>query len=983
MYLNCHSYYSFKYGTLSPKELLQLAQQQGVQRIALTDINNTSGCIDFCRIAQKEYGIHPIIGVDFRQGVTNRFIALARNMEGFAEINTYLTQLLHSKDKVDFEAPSFYNVFVVYPFEVLVAAPKRSLKPYEFIGIHASQLQQFRFSSYKNEAHKLVVLHPITFGNKRSFNMHRLLRAMDKNVLLSQLDVQEQASSLEQFTPAADIQKVFKDYPKILHRTEEILEQCFVDFDFGKNNFKNRTSYSGSPKQDFSILKKAAQKGLHYRYGMPSKLQQERLDKELAMINQLGFNAYFLLNWEIIQYARHKNYFYVGRGSGANSVVAYCLQITDVDPIDLDLYFERFINPARTSPPDFDIDFSWKDRDDVTDFIFKRFTKGHPNTVALLATYSTLQTKAVVRELGKVFGLPKVEIDQLLQGGKVNVSDEYTRWINHYSNLLGGFPSHLSIHAGGILIAEKSMFNYTALNQPPKGYPLTQFSMLEAEDIGLYKFDILSQRGLGKIKDTLDIIKYNQPNAPAFDIHDIKRFKADERIADMLEDAQTMGCFYVESPAMRMLLKKLRARTYLALVAASSIIRPGVAKSGMMREYILRFHNPEKRFESPPELLAILEETYGVMVYQEDVIKVAHYFAGLTLLEADVMRRGMSGKYRARAEFAKAKDRFFSNCKTKGYKDSLTKEIWRQIESFAGYAFSKGHSASYAVESYQCLFLKAYFPLEYMVATINNFGGFYRTEYYIHEARMSGATIEAPCVNNSYWATVIDGKAIYLGFALIKEMAHAAIHNLEEERKANGCFSSLGNFIDRVDISVEQLRLLVRINAFRFTGKSKQTLLWEIHTHLGSHKKTNPQQLLFSSNRSFELPVLECDTVEAAFDEFELLGFPLVSPFKLLVESYPKLQARELPNFKNEVVQITGYLVTIKNTGTSKGQRMCFGTFLDDAGHWIDTVHFPPSLQAYPFRGKGCYLLEGKVVEEFGFFTLEVDKMVKLRWKSS
>ena len=983
MYLNCHSYYSFKYGTFSPEALLSLAKDQSLSSIALTDINNTSGCIDFSRLAEQ-YGVQPVIGIDFREGIDCRFIGLAKNMEGFAELNSYLTDIINKRKQLTYQAPDFYSVFIIYPFSKLshLGDSKLLLKNNEFIGIHASELKRFQFSKWSKYKHKLVVLHSITYGGKRGFNMHRLLRAMDQNVLLSKLPVEEQATDLEAFTSVQQINEAFKEFPEVLNRTQEILEECFVDFDFGPNNFKNRTSYTGSPPQDFKILKRAAEKGLIDRYGKPNKIQQERLAKELEMINQLGFNAYFLLNWEIIKYAQHKNYFYIGRGSGANSVVAYCLRITDVDPIELDLYFERFINPSRTSPPDFDLDFSWKDRDDITDFIFHRFSKGRPDTVALLATYSTLQAKAVTRELGKVFGLPKVEIDQLLVGNTLsNRPNQYYQWINQYSQYLNGFPSHLSIHAGGILIAEKSLFNYTALSNPPKGFPLTQFSMLEAEDIGLYKFDILSQRGLGKIKDTLDIIAYNQPEAPAFDIHDIPRFKKDKRIADMLENAETMGCFYVESPAMRMLLKKLKARTYLALVAASSIIRPGVAKSGMMREYILRFHNPEKRFESPPELLKILHDTYGVMVYQEDVIKVAHYFAGLTLSEADVMRRGMSGKYRARAEFHKAKDKFFSNCAERNYAKSLTEEIWRQIESFAGYAFSKGHSASYAVESYQCLFLKAYYPLEYMVATINNFGGFYRTEYYIHEARMEGATIEAPCVNNSFGDTFINGKSIYLGFALIKEIGQVTIDHLVIERQKNGIFKDLSDFIDRVDVSVDQLRILIRMNAFRFTGKIKQALLWEIHTYLGSKKKTNPRQELFSSHRSFTLPVLESDTMENAFDEFELLGFPLCSPFDLVQDDFPTLKAQEIPKYNGQTIKIAGYLVAIKNTGTTQGQRMCFGTFLDLDGYWIDTVHFPPSVAAYPFRGKGCYLLEGKVMEEFGFYTLEVEKMVKLRWK--
>src|SRR5690606_38053190 len=266
------------------------------------------------------------------------------------------------------------------------------------------------------------------------------------------------------------------------------------------------------------------------------------------------------------------------------------------------------------------------------------------------------------------------------------------------------------------------------------------------------------------------------------------------------------------------------------LVAASSIIRPGVAQSGMMREYILRFHDESRRQYIHPLMQELMSETFGVMVYQEDVIKVAHYFAGLSLTEADMLRRGMSGKYRGREEFKKVEKKFFDSCRAKGHDDAITGEVWRQIESFAGYAFSKGHSASYAVESYQCMYLKTHYPLEFMTAVINNGGGFYAVEHYAHEARLCGGNMHAPDINRSGYETSIYGNDIYLGFNLIHELEQKAAATVLRERQQNGNFLSLGDFMKRVEISVEQLRLLIRINAFRFTGRMRQQLLWDIHT---------------------------------------------------------------------------------------------------------------------------------------------------------
>ena len=307
----------------------------------------------------------------------------------------------------------------------------------------------------------------------------------------------------------------------------------------------------------------------------------------------MDYVPFFLINWDIVNYAKSKGYFHVGRGSGANSIVAYLLGITDVDPIELDLYFERFMNLYRKNPPDFDIDFSWRDREDVTQYIFDRF--GQNGQAALLATYNTFKHRGAVRELGKVFGLPKHEIDVLSDGNfDYNKLDKIARLVIHYAQRLLDKPNILSVHSAGIVISEKSLHYFTATNMPPKGFPTTQFDMIISEDVGLYKYDILGQRGLGKIKDALKIVAENQPDKPLADIHDVRPLFRDKKINDLVRTAQCNGCFYVESPAMRMLLKKLEVDNYLGLVAASSIIRPGVAKSGMMREYILRHKNPER-----------------------------------------------------------------------------------------------------------------------------------------------------------------------------------------------------------------------------------------------------------------------------------------------------------------------------------------------------------------------------------------------------
>ncbi len=972
MYLNTHTYYSLRYGTIKPESLLQQASKLGITTMALTDINSTSANLDFVRLASK-YAIKPVLGVDFRNGAHQQFILLAKNNNGLQLLNNYLSSFLHTANySISKRAKSIPDTYVIYPFQNEI----EDLKENEFIGIKPSDLNQLRFLKGDFHYKKCVILKTVSFQHKKGFNTHRLLRAIDNNTLLSKLPKSEQGFQNDIMLPAYVLEEIYAEYPQIIENTKELLSKCNVIFDFSNNTPNNQKTYSSSENLDYKLLKKLAYKGLNYRYKRIGKRVFARLEKELAIIKEKQFVSYFLINWKILKYARSKGYYYVGRGSGANSIIAYLLRITDVDPIELDLYFERFINLYRTNPPDFDLDFSWRDRDDIMHYIFKQF-----KNTSLIAVYNTFKYKASVREIGKVFGLPKEEIDKLSSGQFVVTQlDELSRLVLVYSKFIKGFPNYLGIHPGGILISEKPIDYYTATYLPPKGFSTAMFDMVVAEDIGLYKFDILSQRGLGKIRETVDIVAYNHPNHPAIDIHDIKRFKEDEKIKYLLKNAKAIGCFYVESPAMRMLLKKLQVDNYLGLVAASSVIRPGVSKSGMMREYIKRYRNPERRKDAHPILLEIMPETFGVMVYQEDVIKVAHYFGGLSLGEADMLRRGMSGKFRSRDEFSKVKNQFFENCKQKGHSFELTTEIWRQIESFAGYAFAKGHSASYAVESYQSLFLKAYYPLEYLVATLNNFGGFYRPEYYVHNAGMNGAIIHSPSINKSYYTNYIEGNNIYLGFMMLESFEVKNAKKITSERTKNGLFKDIDDFIDRVPISLQQLIILIKVNAFVFTGRNKRELLWEAHMKVNKVCLEEHVVTLFKSEKiAYKTPELRSNSLEDAFDELQYIGFPLCSPFELLTQPITQhIVAKDFLMCVGKNIITYGYYITAKRTITTKGDMMYFGTFVDINGDHIDTVQFPPVVKKHPLKGRGVYKIIGKVTEEFDCVSIEVSQLEKL-----
>jgi DNA polymerase-3 subunit alpha len=731
------------------------------------------------------------------------------------------------------------------------------------------------------------------------------------------------------------------------------------------------------------------------------------MEHELDVIERMGFISYFLINQDIVNHARSRGFFHVGRGSGANSLVAYCLRITDVDPMELDLYFERFINPARKKPPDFDIDFSWKDRDEIFKYVFAKYNGQRVGDIhaAQIATYTTFQWRGAIRELGKAVGLPPGEIDALSDGdsnyyrdqrrvpdGAKGELDKVAQAVIRYGQHLIGMPHHLGIHAGGIVITEKPVTHFTALHRPPKGFPVTQFSMLEAEDLGLHKFDLLSQRGLGHIREAVEILEKKGEHV---DIHDIQRFKQDPAIKELIQVGNTIGCFYVESPAMRMLLKKLEVNDYLGLVAASSIIRPGVAESGMMREYLLRHHDPERRKQAPKRLLEIMEETYGVMVYQEDVIKVVVQYGGLSLEEADQVRRGMNIRYRDRPEFKLVEQKFFDNCRTFGYPPGEAEEIWRQIQSFASFSFAKGHSASYAVESYQSLYLKAHHPLEFLVGVANNFGGFYHTEFYLHEAKRAGATIEAPCINTGEELCSLHGKRIFLGLGNVKSLESETVQLILHERHRNGPFTDLQDLLKRVPLHVEQARILVRAGALRFTGKSKPSLLWDLTLLHRPASVSSDGDLFITKVEEPKLPDLQHYPLADAYDELDLLGFPLCDPFTLVEygndatataqrrdgHATPFILKREMHQYVGQPVQMLGYLIHVKTTDTRHDQRMTFGSFIDTAGDFWDSSQFPDVAARYSFRGRGVYRLTGVVEEEFGHVALRTQHFEKLPWK--
>ncbi|MBN2288771.1 MAG: DNA polymerase III subunit alpha, partial [Candidatus Glassbacteria bacterium] len=760
----------------------------------------------------------------------------------------------------------------------------------------------------------------------------------------------------------------------------------------------------------YSRLLKAAFRGACRRYRPMRAEVLERLRAELEVIDRLGFAPYFLAVADIARFARRKRIPMVGRGSAANSLVSYCLGITDVDPIRYELFFERFLNPERNSPPDIDLDFSWRRRDEVLDYVYRTYGA---DRVAMICTYVTFSSRLAFRETAKAMGLTPAEINrfsrvlprralgslgtleqQWPECRGLPVREEPYRSVLELAARLDGFPRHLSIHAGGIVVSPFPLTDLVPLERSAKGLVVTQYDMFAVEELGLVKIDLLSQRSLSVVEDVVRSVERRTGARPG--IGDLDRLCADPDTVRLIETGRTMGCFYIESPAMRALLAKLRVRTFEMLTAASSVIRPGVAESGMMDEFIER-HNGRRPVEYlHPDLEELLGGTYGVMIYQEDVIRVAHRIAGMSLGEADMLRRAMSGKMRSHEAMTRMHRRFLGGAAARGVENGVAREIWRQIESFAGYAFCKAHSASYARVSFQVAFLKAHYPAEFMAAVISNGGGFYGPSAYVEEARRMGLAILPPDINRSGRDYEGHGRQVRVGLDSIAGITRRTLERTVEARDAAGFFTSLRDFCRRVGPAYSEARTLVRCGAFDSFELTRPELLWRLEF---LYSQTHGREMEQGPGREDSplFPDLDLGTVrrvvprlaEYSFPcrlrlENEILGFTVSAhPLALLGRTSagngggcPQVAARELGAHRGRRVRIVGRPIARKRIRTSKNQSMMFLS-LDDTGGTFEVVVFPDCYGKYGAVavGPGPFLVTGRVAEEHGVTTVVADKI--------
>jgi DNA-directed DNA polymerase III PolC len=999
-HLHVHSNFTFLSGANTIEDLLQRAQELGMRALALTDRNGLYGAIPFYKAA-KERRIQPILGteLDDPQSPEMRAVLLAESREGFSHIcrlisRRKLLQEFRLAEELEETPP---GVIVLSAHLALLERLSRVLKADALYG----ELAPATNGTGHSRAHQVIALarkrgiplvatNDVHFLQPADHLLHRLLRAIGSNGTLFSLSGAEGISAQSYLTTPAQMSHLWREVPEALDNTAAIGERCHLDLKLGSYRFPNFSLPPG--ETPFSHLWKVSFEGLKRRYQPLTERAIERLKYELEIIENLGFSTYFLVVWDIAQRARALRIPTIGRGSAANSIVSYCLGITHVDPLTHNLYFERFLNPQRGSPPDIDLDFCWKRRDQILKYVYQAYGNDH---VAMISTTVTLGARSAIREVAKVLGLEAEEIKRLtsripswgvhdLQTVRerfpecrdLPLDQEPYRTVVAIAQRIMGFPRHLSVHPGGIVISPTPLTDDIPLEMAPKGLIITQYDMFAVEDLGLVKIDLLGQRSLGVLQDTVEAVERHEGQEPQ--VESLPMVFQDEPTRQLIREGRTMGCFYIESPAMRALLKKLHTDTFEGLTAASSVIRPGVAESGMMDQFIQRHHDPAKAHYFHPKLKELLEETYGVMVYQEDVIKVAHHLAGMSLGEADLLRRAMSGKLRSEEAMARLQKAFVASCQRQRVRQGVAQEVWRQIKSFADYAFCKAHSASYAILSFQVAFLKAHHPAEFMAAVLSNGGGFYGAGAYIQEARRLGLEILLPDINKSAYEFTGSKGAIRIGLLQVKGLSLASVESILGARE-EGWFTSLSDLTRRTQVGFQELHTLIRCGALDCFELSRPELLWRLEILRkdgGGSRDANTIQEARRDLTCIVPRIPEYSLEERCFIELETFGFMATRhPLQLLVpQPGPEgvITAAQMGEHVGREVRMVGWLISAKRITSRKTEEPMKFMSMEDLSGTFEVTLFPGVYRQYAHLtlGHGPYLVTGKVEESYGAFSL-------------
>ena len=961
VHLTTHSAFSLQEGLTTPVDLVQAAQASGMSALGLTDHNLLTGAIEFVT-ACKQYGIQPVLGleIDLDHGPLN---LLATSLEGWSNL-CRLSSALALRESP--EALCSLDMLSTYSKDLIALSNNpKSLKDIFQDRLYVALQDPAKAASLSDIASKLalptVVTHSVYYLRPEQATLQRTLTAIRLNKNVDGLPDHAIVPSDAYFMSSAEIESRFKEFPEALNATMEIVERCKFNLPIGGSQMPTVPLPNGITASQH--LRNKAIEGAKHIYGEVTTVIQARLDHELDTIARMGFEPIFLIVEDILDFARKTGVPFSSRGSAASSLVAHCLGITSPDPIRLNLYFERFLNPARSTPPDIDTDLCSRRRDSVIQHVFDKYGA---ERVAMVGTINRYRPRSALGDVAKAHGLEPAKVRELAnqlphswwarfeegEEGKdppspfaelrvAYPSEPYQTIFNESEAILTlRVPRHLSMHPGGVIVAPGILTDLVpVMRSGGKGVIITQLDLGSVEALGLVKIDLLGIRGLTVLGDVAEFVQESRPNQFASALAVLDSTPADDlATAQRIEKGETIGCFQIESPGMRATLREIHARSEDDIMAALALYRPGPLSGGLKDAFVRRFKGEEQVKHLHPSLAPLLDETFGVILYQEQVLRIANELAGFSLAEADLLRRGMS-HFDPGKKMQELEKKFVGQAQEKsGVPLEIGGRIWEMMAAFAGYGFPKAHAASYARVAWRSAWCKSYFPAEFMAAVLANWGGYYSQRVYLSEARRIGLTVRPPHVNYSGHNFSVrklldsDERALFMGLDQVKELTQRTIKRIMQFSP----FVSLEDFLTRVDPRAQEADNLARVGALDGLGKIPAIL-----RRLQNGGWQQNQMSLFEwTDTSEEDWTLE----QKVHEQLDILGASLdAHPLELVSEKivgFGAITTLEAVERIGRRVTVAGVRQTSHRSRTAKGDSMLFLT-LEDLYGTLDAILFP------------------------------------------
>ena len=1009
-HLHVHTEFSLLDGASRIGDLISATKELGMDSIAITDHGVMYGVIDFYKEARKQ-GIKPIIGCEVYLAPASRLekeevngvryyhlILLAENQQGYRNL-VQLVSLAHIegmyyKPRVDKELLRKYHEGLIclsacvageIP-QALIAGNKEKAEALvqEYVDIfgrdnffleiqnHGLKEEMVTNAGLLELSQKhglgLVATNDLHYVRREDSEFHDILLCVQMNKTVEDSDRMRFNSDDYYLKSPGEMEALFKEYPGALANTEKIAARCQVDFEFGKLQLP----FYPIPApfaDDEAYLRHLCEERLESHYPEVTQEVRERLEYELGIIHRMGYDSYFLIVWDFINHSRENGIAVgPGRGSAAGSIVAYILGITNLDPLKHDLLFERFLNPERVTMPDIDVDFCYIRRKEVIDYVKERYGYDH---VAQIATFGTMAAKGAIRDVGRALGMPYAEVSEIAKlipnelhitidkslKGVADLKAMYdsrpeVKQLIDMARKLEGLPRNASTHAAGVVIARHPLTDYVPVSVSD-GTLVTEFDKDHVEELGLLKMDFLGLRTLTVIADTLKNIKEQRGEVVDIDHIPLK----DELTAKMLCEGRTGAVFQMESAGMTRLVMDLAPERFEDLIPTVALYRPGPLGSGMVEDFINGRHGRKQPEYMHPLLEPILKETFGVVLYQEQVMQIVQVLAGFTLGQADLLRRAM-GKKKHEILMAQ-KENFLKGCAANRIEAGLAEHIFDLLTHFADYGFNKSHSAAYGLVAWQTAYLKAHYPQEYMAAMLTSIMDTQKVPFYIDLCRRMKLKILPPDINASHGTFSVDGEAIRFGLAAVRNVGEGAIENVVAERKKGGPFTSLVDFCSRVDSRILNKRVmesLVKCGAFDSLGAKRSQLLHILDRAISEANTAQKDRLsgqigLFADENQggvMDIPLPEMEEVpemerlgwEKEITGFYITGHPL-NRFQKKLANLPSIQELGGGAVRDkQVVRLGGMLTEAKRHTTKKGDTMCFAV-LEDFSDKIEVTVFP------------------------------------------